>query len=52
MNAFEKAILKKVLDMVMGHLEAHADNSGSVGKDVEQLLKDIQVKLEDALAKM
>ena len=52
MNAIEKALIKKVLDFVLVHLEEHADKSGPIGKDVEQLLKDVQMKLEDALAKM
>ena len=53
MNAIEKALIKKVLDFVMTHLEAHADKLNTpVGKDVEALLKDITTQLEDALAKM
>lgn len=52
MNAVERALVKKVLDFVMVHLEEHADKSGPLGQDVEQLLKDIQAKLDDALSKM
>lgn len=53
MNSVEKAIIKKVLDFIMTHLEADADKLGTpVGKDVEQLLKDITVKLEDSLSKL
>ena len=53
MNSVEKALLKKVLDFIMTHLEAVADKSTNpAGKDVELLLKDITTQLEDALAKL
>lgn len=53
MNKVEKAILEKILNFIMTHLEADALKAGTpVGNDVAQLLKDITSQLEAALAKL